>query len=287
MSGGGGSKTQTVTQNTQTNPPDYVQPYLQQTAGQAANLYAQGPQQYYPGSTVVPFSGQTQQALDLTQQRALNGSPVTDAAQNFATSTLNKTPTSQFGNVNNPYLDSTFNKAADQVQNRLNTGFAGSGRNLEAARPAAAQEMGDLANQIYGGAYQNERNLMAQDLNAQRQQQSYLTSLSPQLAQQDYYDLGQLGQVGASYDDLANRNLQDQVARWDYNQQAPGLALDQYIARLNNQSGSSVSTSTPVYTNTLGNVLGGYQLGSSIGGSFGNNGSGWGGLIGAAAGGLL
>ena len=43
--------------------------------------------------------------------------------------------------------------AADQVQNRIQSQFAGSGRNIDAGRNIAAQEMGNLATNIYGGAF--------------------------------------------------------------------------------------------------------------------------------------
>src|SRR5690606_381679 len=99
-----------------------------------------------PGETVVPFAPQTQAALDLTQQRALSGSPVNQAAQDYATRTLSADPSSQFGSAANPYggsqwserganpyaantfadggnpsLDYYFTRAADATQNRLSS----------------------------------------------------------------------------------------------------------------------------------------------------------------------
>lgn len=180
----GSSRTTTVNE-----PPSFIQPYMQYGAGQARELYETGGPEYYPGNTIVPFSPQTETALGLTEQRALQGSPVTQAAQQYATNTLTQDPTSQFGSAmnpyaspaysgpqgnpyadggnpfgagSNPYLDAAFNRAADSVQNRLQSSFAGSGRNIGAARPVAADEMGDLAQRIYGGAYDAERNRQLQ-----------------------------------------------------------------------------------------------------------------------------
>lgn len=57
----------------------------------------------------------------------------------------------------NPYLASTFNQAANAVQNRVASQFGQAGRNLEASIPVQNDQMNQLATQIYGGNYQAER----------------------------------------------------------------------------------------------------------------------------------
>src|SRR5262245_30508176 len=105
----------TPSHTTQTSEPaKFIQPYLQDAARQSRELYNQGPRQYYPGNTVVPFAPQTEAALGLTEQRALQGSPVSNAAQGYATNVL------QGGYLgSNPHLDAMFNRSADAVQNRI------------------------------------------------------------------------------------------------------------------------------------------------------------------------
>lgn len=316
----GGSSTPTKTTTT-TEPPAFIQPYMQYGAQQSRALYETGGPQYYQGNTVVPFSQQSEQALGLTEQRALNGSPVTNAAQNYAANTLNTTPASQFGSasnpyassanpygsVNNPYLDATFNKAADTVQNRLETQFAGAGRNVGASRPANTDMLSDLATQIYGGAYENERNRglsydqqqlgigaqgyesererMAQDLDRQRSMQFGVAGLAPQLANQDYVDLQALGGVGGQVEDLASRLMEDQAARWDFSQNAPQMNLDNYIARITGgYPGGTTNQTTPTYRNRTAGAAGGAMAGAQLGSQIY---PGWGTAIGAIAGGLL
>lgn len=283
MSGGGSSQPSTTTQTTE--PPAYARPYLDYGAQQSRALYEQGGPSYYGGNTVVPFAQQTEQALGLQEHRALNGSPVTDAAQNYATNTLNSTPTSQFGGASNPYLDQTFNRAADQVQNRIQSGFAGSGRNIGAGRPAASAEMNDLATGIYGGAYENERNRMAQDLQQQQQRQFGLTSLAPGLANQDYVDINALQGVGGQVEDLTGRLMQDQAARWDFGQNQPQINLDNYLSRIGGSfPGQSITQTTPTYRNRTAGAVGGAMSGAAMGSQVN---PGWGTLIGAIGGGLL
>ncbi len=263
MSLGGGSKPQTST--TTSEPPKYLQPFLQQGMQGAQQQYQQGPAQYYPGQTVVGFSPETESALGMQQQRAQNGSPLMGAANQYAQQTLT-------GGAKNPYLDSMFNQAAGSTQTRLASEFAGGGRNLDAARPARAEELGNLATSIYGGAYDADRN-----------RQNQVLGMAPGLAQNDYNDIAQLRDVGAAREDLSGRQMQDEAARWDFGQNAAGTSLDQYLSRLQGYPGGVASTSTPVYRNQAAGALGGAGLGYQVGSQFGGSGGGWG----AGIGGLL
>ena len=56
LAGGGGGQTTTQT----SEPPAFLKPFLGQAAGAAQNIFNQGPQEFFPGSTVAPQSEQTQ-----------------------------------------------------------------------------------------------------------------------------------------------------------------------------------------------------------------------------------
>ena len=309
---GGSSAPSTTTQKTE--PPGFIKPYLEQGAEESFRRYLSPNQpQFFPGSTVVPFSEPTQRALDLTQQRAVDGSPTVDAAQGYVQNTLNVPPTSQFGNATNPYatnpsaggnpfLDATFNRAADQVQNRLQSSFAGSGRNIGAARAPAALELNDLANTVYGGAYQQdanrqfgydqigagtfdaERGRMLSDLQQQRGIQLGAAGMAPGLATTDYQDLAALEGVGGRYEDQAGQRIDEQISRFNFDQNAPDMNLDRYLARIQGAfPGQSVTQSTPNTRNRAGGALGGAATGATLGASFGPYGA----ALGALGGGLL
>lgn len=281
MKGGGGSKNQTST--TTTEPPKYLQPFLQQGMQGAQGIYNQGPQSYYPGQTVVGFSPETEQSLGMQTQRAQNGSPVMGAANSYAQTMLNGGQNATFGGATNPALDAMYNKAADSSQTRLSSEFAGGGRNLDASRPARAEELGNLATGIYGGAYESERDRMASEQGQNRAQQLGVLGLAPQLAQSDYNDADRLAAVGQTREDLSGRQMQDSAARYDFNQNAPGNSLDQYLARLQGYPGGATASTTPIYRNPVAGGIGGAGMGYGIGSQFGGNG----GLYGAIAGGLL
>jgi len=333
MGGSSGSSRTTST----TEPPAFIQPFLQYGAGQARGLYETGGPQQFPGSTVVPFSQPTEEALALTRERALNGSQVGNAAQGYVTNTLNSAPSSSFGNASNPfasapgsatgprefagatnpYLDATFNRAADQVQNRLQSSFASAGRNTGAARAPAALELNDLANQVYGGAYESDRNRSLQelgqlrqigsteqqqrvgigaqgfenaqnrsldDIQQQRQLQFGAAGLAPQLANQDYADLAALEGVGGRIEDLQGQYLDDEIARFDFQQNSPQINLDRYLQRITGTFPGQVTTqNTPTNRNRGAGALGGAATGASLGASFGPYGA----LLGGLGGGLL
>jgi hypothetical protein len=238
------------TQTTTTMPPAYQLPYLQYGLGQAR-------EQYQNGAQVVPFAPQTEQALQGVQQRATQGSPLVQAGQNYTQQVLN-------GGFlgSNPHLDATFEQARLSTQNGLASEFARSGRNVGAAQGLRGQQVNDLATRIYGGAYNQERQL----------QQAALGSVLP-LANQDYVDLAQLRGVGADVEGLAR----------EY-QEAPQQALDRYLGRVGGIPAGSTTTS-PLYRNSGASALGGALLGSQIGSNTGNPYGGlWGALIGGAAG---
>jgi hypothetical protein len=264
---------------------------------------------------VVGFSPETEQALGMTQTRATSGSAVMNNANQFANNTLGGVPSmfgggvnpyaaNTYGSAGNPMLDRQFGQAANQTQTRLQSEFAGGGRNLAAARPARAEELNNLATNIYGGAYENdanrglsahlqsqqigaqgyeaERNRYASELGRNQSAQLGVLGMAPSLANQDYADIDRLAQVGATREDLTGRQYQDQAARWDFGQNAPGTALDQYLSRLQGYPGAVGSTSTPIYQNRMAGALGGAGMGYDIGSQFGYG--GWGSVLGGLAG---
>lgn len=249
MSGGKGGKGQdTQVQQQTTEPPAYVLPHLQAGAGAAYDLFRQGPR-------YVPFSQQTNQAMNMQQNRALSGSPVVDSAQNLASDTLN-------GNYlnSNPYLDSTFDRAAGAVNRSLDETYARSGRDLDSNMGVRSDQLNNLATSIYGGNYQAERD----------RQMGAMSSAIP-LGREDYYDISQLGDVGAAVEGQAG-NIID----------APYSAVNRYISQAQGMPGQT--TSTPMTRNRLGGALGGAATGAAVGTQIM---PGWGTAIGAVGGGLM
>ena len=140
-----------VTSTTSTEVPAFLQ-------GPLTNAVTRSQDISQSGSDTV--SGQRQQSgLDALFNRGQEGSPLLNPAQQTTQQTL----AGDFLSPDtNPFLQQTFNRAADLTRGRLDTEFAGAGRNLGAARPARSEELQTLSSNIFGGNFQQERDRQLQ-----------------------------------------------------------------------------------------------------------------------------
>lgn len=252
---GGGSTTQTTTQQA----PSWQLPYQQYGLNQA---YSQYQNVNSPTQLVSPFSSQQNQAISNITDFANGNNPVGNASNAYIANTLSGSP------ANNPYLNSEFNLAANGVQNRLESEFAGSGRNVEGSLPVQADQMNNLATQFYGGAY-----------NTGVQQQEQAAALAPGAQQQTLANQQGLFNAGQQIQNLGQQYIQ-----------APQTFLNQYLSQANGNLGSTYSQ--PLYFDQglmgLGGAALGQQAGSAIGNAIGGqSGQGYGSLLGTLGGGLL
>lgn len=268
----------------QTQAPSWQQPYQARGLELAQNQLEMGAPQQYGGQTVVPFSTQTERAMQGIEQRALGGSPLVNQASQYVSGQLAGPPASQFSSMVNPYLDQMFQRAAQNSRASLEGEFARAGRNVNAAAPIRGQQLNDLATQFYGGAFENQQQRALSDILSQRGQQQQALSSVPYLADAPYRDMQALAGVGANVEGLAGRIQQDQRGRFDYEQMAPQLLLDRFVQRANAQIGQA--TYEPQGgSNQNAAALAGALLGGQAGAQFSN--SNWAPLIGALGGGLL
>lgn len=231
----------TVTQNS--TPWSGLQPYLTSLYAGAQNLAQTDPFMAYPGQTVANLNPQEMQALGLTQQRALSGSPVTNSAQN-----ANFDMTSgQFLSAGNPYFQNMVNQIAQQVNPQVASGFEaggrlGSGAQANAFESAMTNEAGNLA-------YQNYNNALSQ--------MGQATALAPSLANQDYTDLGQLMGVGSTLQNQQQNYINEDMNRYLQNQQGPWQTLQSEGGLLGGINvGGNTSTTQPYFTNPIAGALG-------------------------------
>lgn len=276
MSGsGGGEVTQGPSQTTtQTADPwSAQQPYLKKGFAQAQNLFLDNQPTYFPGSTVVPFSNETQQALDLTKQRALNGSPITAAEKGQLTSTLNGdylTGGSGFDGAIKAAMDKQLPSIDSQFEL---SGNYGSGLHQTARDQAFAD--------AFAGQYGDERT---------RQMQAMM--FAPSVAAGDYNDIAQLANVGGQKEALSQQQLQDQMARYDFGQNVQRQDLQNYMGLIQGNYGGDRVTTSPgqtFYNNQGAGILGGALGGASLAGKLGATvgGSGITGPLGLAGGSIF
>ena len=262
-----GSNPTNVTTTTSAEPSEFVKPYVTEAFDQAQNLFQSASPNYYPNQTYTDFAPQTETALQLAQARALNN-PLLNSSQNEINSILQGnylSPTS------NPYSQALYNQMAGDVTSGVQSQFSKAGRLGSAAnQEVLASELGNLANQVYGDQYNQERaNMMT------------AAQFAPQLAQADYTDIQALSGVGQTREDMEMAKIQDAMARFDFEQQKPYYKLREYLGSIGSNVPTTTSVTKPQFRNTGAGILGGAMQGYQLGQNFGMGG------LGAIGGGLL
>jgi len=229
---------------------------------ESKRLYQGDTPQYYPGQTYVDPSQQTQQAMTAMQNRAMQGSGLTSAAQNAAMQTL------QGGFLGgNPFFSQAFQPAAQEAQrsfmdsmNQINSSASKAGR----YGSNAMANLQDRAMDSYSKSLTNTAGQLAyQNYDTERGRQQAMIGAAPALANQDYYDINQLYQSGQMAEGYQQQALQDDINRFNYEQNLPQLKLDRYLQNVYGAPGGQITTQ-PLYRNQGAGILGGALAGSQI-----------------------
>lgn len=276
----GGSKT--VTQQTSNAPWSAQQPYLQEAFGEAQRLYREPGPDYFPGSTVVPFSPQTEQALQMSEQMALQGSPIQQAGANVYMDTL-------AGNYlsGSPFFEGAFSaQVAPMVQQftqealpGLQSSFSGAGSRGSSAEQLAAGRAMDAYTRALS---ETGGNLAFQNYANERARQSQFAQGAPAYALTRFQDPQQLANVGAAREDLAQAQLADEINRFNFNQNVQRNKLADYIGLISGGYGSEGTSTQPYFRNVGASLLGGGLAGAELGPALGigsGAGAGLGGLL--------
>jgi hypothetical protein len=200
MSGGG---TNTVSSQT---VPAWLQPYLTSNIAEGQQLNAGGGPQYYPGQQVAGLTPLTEMGIGGVADTALSPNASTTAqAQN-----MNIESGAYLDPSSNPYLAGTLTTAEQGVQNPITSEFGAAGRNVLASAPVQSSAMNQLANQIYGGAYQSGMQNMVQSQFA-----------APTLDQGTYLPSQELMTTGADVQQQNQNQINAAMQQYNYQQQLP------------------------------------------------------------------
>lgn len=227
----GSSSTDKTTTNSVSEPWKEQIPFLKYGMNEAARLYQTAGPQYYPGSTVAPFSAEQNQAFGLGANRALQGNQSMQMAEGFGKDVMGGKY------LNNPYQDQVFDNIKSQVMPAVNSNFMGSGRygsNLH------TDTMTRALTESYA-PYASQNWQMGLDRMGQA------ASMAPVFAANDYTDLAALESIGQQKQQLGQSELNDAVARWDYYNQLPYNKLGQFLNNIGGNYGGTVvgTTKTP------------------------------------------
>jgi hypothetical protein len=237
-SGGGG------TSNTNAQPDPQLQAYRNFGLGQAQDLYNKGSPAFYDGQNYVSASDNTTAGLNGAASIANQGvSQGVQSAQN-----QQKATTDGAYLQNNPYFNQAMQGAAQGATTNYNNAVNGvnsqasmAGRygshaqetNLNNANTTMANSLTNAYGNLAYQNYANERGL---------QQQSALNA--PQMAQASYAPSEMLTKVGQAQEGYAQSALDGNMARYNYNANAPQAALNTYMNQVNGSPWGSNSTTT-------------------------------------------
>jgi hypothetical protein len=169
----------------------------------------------------------------------------------------------------NPFFQGAFQPAATAAQ----TAFQKSIGDISSAASKAGRygsgAMGDLQSQAAGTFAQKLADtagkLSYENYAQERQNQMRALGMAPGLAEADYGDINKLlgaGQLGEGYQNAA---LQADMARYNFEQNAPQKNLTNYLNMVYGFPAGRTSTqTTPYYTNPLATTLGTGLLGLNL-----------------------
>ena len=288
----GGNDTQETTQTAEPWGPS--EPYLQDIMGEAANLYASGTgMQYYPGSTVVPMSGQTSASLTGQENLGYNmmgGSPYFNQSADIMGGYAGGLAPSTYagGQALSDYRNVLSNQVMDDVQGQ----FAGMGRTGSSPMAQVA------ATEAFSNAYvptalqYREMELgRQQQANAMGQQQQMMAAqampgIQNMMDQRAMMGTNILGGTGQQREGYAGQYLQEDMQRYQFEQMSPYQRLQQYAGTLVPIAGqfpmTTMTQPQPQY-NAMTGALGGAMSGAAMGSQMSWAGP-WGMLGGAALG---
>lgn len=241
-----------------TTVPEWMQPAAQNYLQSSQNLAAQ-PYNPYSGQTVAGLNPYQSDAYNAMAQRAMQGSPVNNAASGELQKTLSggyMGAGNPFGG-SNPYLQSQIDKAQGDVVRNFNKtaapawgtagarsgSFGNSGlaemenedrRNLQGqlGNISSSMRFNDYGQQV--GMYENERNRM-----------QGAVSMAPTLANQDYADADRLAAAGFGFQQQEQKQLSDQYGRFQEARDYPQKQLDTLGKGLGMNFGSTSTMQTP------------------------------------------
>jgi hypothetical protein len=125
-------------------------------------------------------------------------------------------------------------RVADAVTPRVDARFAsagryGSGHHARALSEALTEAASQLAFQNYGQERANQMRAML---------------FAPTSAQQDYFDIGKLAEVGGAREDMGQQAINEQIARYNFTQMAPWQQLGLYGGLIQGSFGGDTSGTT-------------------------------------------
>jgi hypothetical protein len=258
-----------------------LRPYLELGLRAAEQQFLQTRPEFFPGQTYVSPSQQTLDALAAQEQIARTAPSTLQAAQESYMRGLGGLGATAQGAFlgGNPFLQQAMQAAVRPIQQQfaettlpgISSMFSGAGRYgsgameraLGRATESTARALGDVGANLAYTDYASERGRQQQAMG----QQIEASQMAPQIYGQQFLPSQQLAQIGAAREAIAAQPLQEQMARFQFAQQAPTQQLQSFLSSVYGtpMAQSQYAPTPEVQTNRAANVLGLGALGGGIG----------------------
>jgi hypothetical protein len=177
----------------------------------------------------------------------------------------------------NPFFQGAFNPAAKAAQQSYYDAIQNVTSKAASAGRYGSGAYGQLTDRA-GGTFANALTDVAgklayQNYSDERARQAAATAAAPGMAEADYGDIQRLLAIGQGREGYAQTALQDQINRYNYEQNLPQAKLQSFLSGVYGAPSGGISTSTqPIYSNPgqqgLGNLLGIAGTGAQLYGAF-------------------
>jgi hypothetical protein len=257
-----------------------LRPYLELGLRAAEQQFLQTQPQFFPGQTYVSPSQQTLDAFAAQEQIARAAPSTLQAAQESYMRGLGGLGATAQGAFlgGNPFLQQAMQAAVRPIQQQfaettlpgISSMFSGAGRYgsgameraLGRATESTARALGDVGANLAYTDYASERARQQQAMG----QQIEASRMAPQIYGQQFLPSQQLAQIGAAREAIAAQPLQEQMARFQFSQQAPRESLNAFLSSVyGTPMGRSQYSPTPeIPVNRAGQVLGDIATGIGV-----------------------
>lgn len=238
----GGTKVQTTT----SEPWKEQIPYLTQGFDQAKQIYNQGIPDYYPGETIAGFSPAQKAAQQATLGYAMG--PRAAAQQQAAESSLVQGLSGQIDpNAYNPMA----NALTQQVLGNLKGSILPGLRQQTLTYQPGGGSRGNLvqnkaiANAVTSGLTKPMADMYTNAYNQAQQRAVQSGQLYPSIMGAPMSMYGAMADVGAQRQGMRQRQMDADMARYQYNATAPQQALANYMNMISGNYGGTVQKTTP------------------------------------------
>jgi len=238
----GGTQVSTST----TKPWEEQIPYLTSGFEQAKGLYNQGAPGYYPNETLAGFDP----AQTYAQQRTMGyaSGPRAAAQQAGAEQSLLQGLSGQIDpNAYNPMVNALTSNVLSGLQNQVLPGL----RQKQVMYQPGGSSKGNqeyekaVANRVTSGMTKPIADMYTNAYNQAQQRAVQSGQLYPSIMNAPLNMYGAMGQVGADRRAMTQSTIDRDMARYEYDANAPQNALRNYMAMVTGDYGSTTTATTP------------------------------------------